>query len=396
MAYGDIGPIIDTEIWGGVGVYLPFITHATGDIYLITKGSPFEIYSHTIDDDGNIGPRIDFLTLGGGANSGSKFIRHIDGDVYAVAYAGAVNNVVETFTCDAAGNLGAAAIDTEILSLRPGNSSFYPFLLHATGDIYIVDYTDNADDGWTKSLRINNDGTIDPFLFAWEHEASRGHFPWLVHVGGNMYAVVSSSTVNNWGRLRTFTVSGVGAISGSQEWIFEGADDASNSNCVVEVTTGIFALFYQGAAGVGGRIKTVSLDPVTGFIVPLDTWNYDAGVSQPFATEVSRNAAGTGKIFCVGNANDSAYQVWTLEILNNGTIITAMIDTLTLVPADWATSVSLVRFNLVDAIYFGACYVDLTGGNTSVLKTFEVEGLLGPPVVQRAGLNPALAEALDI
>jgi len=390
MAYGDIGAIIDSETWAAGNRYFPFISHATGNIYLVSDGWGFTIRSIPIDDEGNIGAVINTQAIEGGATSSSKFIRHIDGDIYAVAFAGAVNAKVVTFTCSAAGVLGGV-IDTEDLSLTPANKSHFPFLLHATGNIFIVAYTDDQADGWIKTLTINNDGSIDPFLASWELEAAQGRFPWIVHVSGNTYAIIISSTGVNRGRLRTFTVDGLGAIGPITEWLFDGNVNAMNGGCIVPILGDTFAIFWQGLASVG-QMATCTLD-IAGNIngstpggPAIDTWNYDVGLIYiPFAAEVSGNAAGNGKIFCVGHGRDSSYQIWTLEIQNDGTILKTMIDTLILVAADWADSLSLVRVSGVDAVIFAAAYEELTGANSGEVDTFEVEGRR-TPIVQT---NPA-------
>lgn len=389
MAIGDIGAIIDSETWAAGDRYFPYITHATGDIYIITEGSGFRVRTVSIDSDGNIGPVIDAFTLDGGLTSSSKDVLHVDGDVYAVAYAGAANVVVQTFTCDASGNLGGAAIDTEILSGTPANKSFFPYMLRASGNIFIVAYTDNNDDGWLKTLRINNDGTIDPFLDSWEHEAAQGRFPWLINIQGNVFCIVTSSTAANWGHMRTFTVDVAGNITDipgpAGDYIFDPAANSWNGGMILRVSGNFFLIVYQDQ-DFDGDMMTIEIANDGTITTPFtDSWEFNpTQAAVPHAILASPNAAGTGQVFCIVFGANSVAQVITVEVLNNGTITTAIIDSLILVPADWADSVSIKRVNDELGIYV-ACYEDLTGANSGEADTFEIEGEVIPIVTT----NPA-------
>lgn len=370
MAIGDIGAIIDTEIWEGAFVGFPFISHLHDNLYIISRGNGAMLYSIFIDNDGGITPIVDSLNLdGGGVCGGPKYIRHIDGDVYAVARNGraAGNNVVETFTCDDNGIFGAV-IDTEVLSAAPGNIGFYAFLLHATGNIYIVAYTDSADDGWIAAVRINNDGSIDtPVLSSWEVEADRGRYPWLIYISGNMYAIITSSTASNRSKCRTFTVSDAGVITSlGKERLFDTGTDSGNGGIIRHVSGDVYAIFWQGA-DLDGWIYTLSID-AAGNITNIDNWEFvTTYCTKPHAYHVSENQAANGQIFVVGYSQNGATapQVFTVEILNNGTITKSMRSQLTLVAADYASDLSIVRPG--SGIY-AACYK-----GSGEVKSFDVE-----------------------
>ncbi len=389
MAFGDIGAIIDSRTWHGADVYFPFISHVREDIYIIAEGWSFVLRTIRIDEDGNISAVLDNVTVEAGGTTSAKEILHVDGDIYAVAYAGAAGNVVRTFTVDVDGNIGAV-IDSEILANIPPNLGYYPFLMHAHGDIYVVAYTDDDSDGWIKTLRINNDGSIDPFLDSWEVEPDRGRYPWLAYIGNQMCALAMSSTASNRGELHTFSVDAAGNIATFSAWSFElNADAYQGAGGLVLISSvdHTYAIVYQGAASVGEMVTcTITPDGRINGNLPLggpaiDTWTYDPGPVYPrYALNFSSNLAGDGRIFCIGQGYNSQRQVWTVEILNDGTIIKSLIDSLTLVSTDWALEVSLVRVSGPDEIIVAACYESLVGANSGELDTFPLEGRVTPLV----------------
>lgn len=377
MAIGDIGSVIDSEQWKVGDIRSPFISHARDNIYLISRASSFQAHSIQMGTDGSISSIIDTVILEVGGAGGCKEIVHIAGDIYAAAFNGIVNNNVVTFTCDAGGNLGGV-IDTEVLSVKPTSVGYLPFLLHATGNIFIVGYSDNADDGWVKTLRINNDGSIDPFLDSWEPEPVKGNFPWIVHISGNIYALIISSEASNRGKIWTFSVDAVGNIAGIDSLIFEGTTNGYNGGIILPILGDNYAIFYQGAL-LTGIVKTLAIDN-SGFISPvIDTWQFESTYcTDPHAVEVSSNQLGTGKIYCVGyGANGTTPQVFTIEIFNDGTINKSKLDTLTLFSGDFSSTLSIIE--LVLGIY-AVVYEDLTGANSGWAKSFDIEAITPPTV----------------
>lgn len=383
MAIGDIGSVIETLQWKTGECYLPFMTHATGDIYFITDGWSFVVRTISIDSAGNMGSVIDSLTLESGATSGSKDVLHISGDVYAVAFNGASQVVIKTFTCDSSGNLGAAAIDTINLAAKPANNSFHPHLIPShIENMYIVAYTDSADDGWVATVRINNDGSIDePVLSSWEVQTDMGRFPWLINISGNMFAIIISESASNRSQVKTFSVSDTGTINPTgQAYFFDVTTNSGNGGIILNVSGDIYAIFWQGA-DLDGWIYTLPIYSNGNIGTNIDTWEFVTSYcTKPHAMKVSENQAGNGQVFVVGYSQYGANegQVFTVEILNNGTITKSKIDTLTLVAADYALDLSMVR---VSHGIYATAYEDLTGGNSGQVKSFDVEEALAVPVV---------------
>lgn len=388
---GEIGSVIDTVQWRPIFCYLPFMTHATGDIYLIGNGSVFRVHSISIDSQGEISDAlIDNLQLGpGGADGSCKEIIRVSGDVYAVAFLNA-NVWVKTFTCDSDGNIGAAEIDSIDLATAPTNATFGPYMLHVTGNVFAIAYTDDADDGWLKTITINDDGSIDePALSSLEFEADRGRFLWLLSCGGTLYVWMSSSSASNRGIIRTLTIDASGNITSlAKEWLFETATNGYNGGVILPIGGNNYVIFYQGPSG-DGWMKTCTIAD-NGVITPVDSWEFETTLAaKPHAVQVSRNQAGNGKVYCVVYGQDSTYQVTTIEVLNDGTITKSRRDSLILVAAENLSSPSIVR--VAEGIY-AVAYEDLTGANTGEAKSFDIVEFAGGSV---GGINPVLQEVMS-
>jgi len=383
MAIGDIGSVIDTFQWLSGDPTWPWLSHTVGDIYLSTVGEYFTPRSFTIDGSGNIGDSIiDAVNLEPGGAGGSKDILHVSGDVYAVAFRGNTQNKIVTFTCDSSGNLGAAEIDHIDLGASNANKGFFPHLILSPHDnIYIVAYTDNLDDGWLATVRINNDGSIDePVLSSVEIEADSGKYPWIIHISGNMHAVVISSTGSNRSRIRTFTVSAAGIIGMVASALFDGNTNSGNGGCIRHVSGDVYAIFWTGA-DLDGWIYTLSITAAGAISANIDTWEFvTTYCTVPNARLVSENQAANGQVFVVGYSQNGATapQVFTVQILNNGTISKSFISELTLIPGDYAHDLSIVRTG--SGIY-AACFEDFTGSNTGKAKTFAIEQKASLPTV---------------
>ena len=383
MAIGDIGSVIGTFQWLAGDPTWPWLSHTVGDIYLSTVGEYFTPRSFTIDGSGNIGDKIiDAVNLEPGGAGGSKDILHVSGDVYAVAFRGNTQNKIVTFTCDSSGNLGAAEIDHIDLGACNVNKGFFPHLILSPHDnIYIVAYTDNLTDGWLATVRINNDGSIDePVLSSVEIEADSGKYPWIIHISGNMHAVVISSTASNRSRTRTFTVSDAGIIGMVASALFDGNTNSGNGGCIRHVSGDVYAIFWTGA-DLDGWIYTLSITAAGAISANIDTWEFvTTYCTAPNARLISENQAANGQVFVVVHSQNGldGPQVFTVEILNNGTISEAFISELTLIPGDYAHDLSIVRTG--SGIY-AACFEDFTGSNTGKAKTFAIEQKASLPTV---------------
>ena len=387
MAIGDIGSIIDTEKWFATDPYLSSLSHATGTIYLPICSRNPTVSSLSIDGAGNIASVINTLDLGSVGGVAMPAV-HIAGDVYAIAFLDATKVVVKTFTCDSSGNLAAAPpCDTIILDDKPSNAGFWAHLIPShQANIYIVAFTDDFDDGRLATIRINDDGSIDePVLDARVIEAGRGRYPWLINISSNLFAVIISSATANASRIRTFTVSDTGTITLKDTTLFDSATNSGNGGVILPVSGDIYVIFWQGFAGVA-EIITVSIDAAGDISdTNIDEWKYGAPAG-PRAMLVSENQAANGQVFVVGGEAASD-QVFTVEILNNGTITKSKKSELTLV----GYPVAPIGNGVVSPAFgiYAYCFRDYTGAILGgCLETFPVE-TKSPIVAPTVTTDPA-------
>lgn len=403
MAVGDISAIIDTLVYGAAGGYITRLHRVPGtNIYIVVDSVTAAaldttLFTFSCDGQGAIGAApIDSLVLAVAGFSSSGNLVHISGDVFALAYMTSVNVVVQTFTCDASGNLGAAAIDTIILGAIPANISFIPDLKHVAGNIYLVSYTHNAGVGATyrgsmSTIRINSDGTIDePVLstYIWSLtpinqfgirpnilKVSDSHF---LHIGGE-------STPAILGQLTQINVDGAGVITRiGGDFIFDVTQYEEGT--IHHVSGDVYVIFYRGGpANTHGMVRTIN----AGFVVtptsiagPTEFYAAAVAAGGVRGVEISSNQSGNGKIFGVIMGVDGAVadQLRTLEISNAGAIILPAIDTQQ-VNARWLATPDIVHG--VGNIYIlssmsGAAFNDET--------VYSVRIDAGPPTVQT---NPA-------
>mgnify|MGYP001599359734 CR=1 FL=1 len=343
MAGGDIGSIIDTLVYNAVSSYYTgLIKVPDADIYIVGDmvgaGADLTLYSFACDSLGNIGAApIDSLVLeDAGSPSGMRSIIHISGDVFACAFNASAQVVVKTFTCDTSGNLGAAAIDTINLGAISANISFMPDLKHVQSDIYVVSYTYNAGvggeyRGQISTIRINSDGTIDePVLSTLTYMAAFGIKPNLLKVTNNHFLHIAGETTPAiWGKLRQINITDAGILSQIASDL--GFDNVTYDGGTVHRVSGdVYVIFYKGGpSDTFGMMITVTANFVD-TPTPIDSWEYySAALDWPRGIEISKNQAGNGKIYAVMSGIDGAVanQLRTFNILNNGTITEAALDT---------------------------------------------------------------------
>lgn len=387
MAIGDISDIIKDLTFDAVDSGPSRIIHVSGDVYLIgyarRSGGSEGCYLRTvpIDAAGNIGAEKDFLYIDAGTYQGCGGLVHVYGDVYAVTFITDTHNVVKTFTVDSAGNIGAAEIDNIDLSLKPSTASFLPHIVHVTGNVFAVAYTDNADDAFVATIRINNNGSIDePVLASREFEPVKGRNVFLLHCGDSLFALITSSTASNRGSIHTMTIDGTGAISWKKEHIFEPTTDGYSGGVILPIAGNNYVIFYQGA-GSDGWMDTLSISADGLTITNIDSWEYDPTYGHsPVAIEISGNEAGDGKVYLVLNGASGATrpQLQTIEVLNDGTITESTIDTQEL-DAGYAFTGGLVHIGSVyAAVYYSAA------PTKGAVKTFTVIRFLVPTVTTDA------------
>lgn len=133
-------------------------------------------------------------------------------------------------------------------------------MVNVTENIYAIAYEGYAGDGFVKTIYVHNNGTINGTIDFLEFDTSDTDFPNIIHIKGNIYAIVHAGKVND-GYLVTFSINSTGEISNTiiEEWGFEGgALIGQKISRINNDTNNVFAIHYRNTVPEF-HIKTVEI-----------------------------------------------------------------------------------------------------------------------------------------
>ena len=247
-------------------------------------------------------------------------IAHVAGSVYAIAYTGPDSDGwLKTVNISAGGTIIQAAISQYEFDASDG---LYPNVIQVGAGAYAVAYTGTGGDGWLKTVRIWDNGTIEQSTMSqYEFDTSDGLYPELIHVSGTVYAIAYTGPgADGW--LKTVDISGAGIITASTIDSLE--FDTSNGEYpdMIHVDGDAYAIAYDGPSD-DGWLKTVSISSA-GVIsgTTTDSFEFDGNDGNfPAITHVS------GDIYAIAYAGygDDGWMM-TVEIGADGNIVNNVID----------------------------------------------------------------------
>jgi len=217
-AAGNItDPFIDKESsWFG-NVNNPEVAHVSGDIYAIaSRDNAFDgnVMTLGISDagvvDSSVTDQLEFDTLQGSFPS----IVQALGDIFCIAYTSTDSDgTLITVAIDAAGNIGAAPIDSLVFDAARGTECS---ILHLGDGIVAIAYSGFNADGFVVTVQTAVGGAIDPApIDSLEFDIYNCVRPNLVHVTHDVYAVAYRGNVQD-GYLATFGIATPPAGRGRQ------------------------------------------------------------------------------------------------------------------------------------------------------------------------------------
>lgn len=320
MAIGDIiGDIssLDFDLYGGV---LPKIIHIAGIVYAIAyQGYGNDGYLRTvrISDDGATLQLINFLEFDN-INGRHPWIIHIAGTVYAIAYRGpAQNGTLKTFNIS---DDGTSITLIQTLVFDAGASIVEPVIVHISGTTYAIFYGGPGNDGWIRTITIQDTGVITGLISFLEFDTVYGMEPDPIHISGDVWAVAyTADSLFGPGRIKTFTITGAGAISVITSYDYE--TNQTSPPDIFLVSGDVYAIAY-GGPGFDGWLKTtiINADGSFGGSI-IDFLEFDTAQGMnPWVTYI---ASGIWCITYDGPANHGWLR--TIKIEYNG-IITGEID----------------------------------------------------------------------
>lgn len=259
MADGDIGAAVDTLEYELTDIVKPDMVHVAGDVFAIAfedASGDGVVVTVDIDAAGQIGAAV-IDTLKFDAVDGHEVkIIHVLGDIFAIAYRGVgADGFLVTVEISTAGAMGAAVEDTLEFDT---DACYEPDPIMISNSIIAVVYRDVANQGKIITASIAADGQIGAATIddknAW---AANCNNPTIVNVSGDIFAISYSDNVYD-GHVCTMDIDAAGAISAAVVDTLE-FDVAQGTDPRICKTVGnIFAIAYRGP-GDDGWLCTVTI-----------------------------------------------------------------------------------------------------------------------------------------
>ncbi len=381
MATGDIIRNIaslDFDLYGGT---LPKIIHVSGTVYAIAYqgyGNDGFLKTFTVSDDGetlSVFASLEFDS----ANGRTPSIIHIAGTVYAVAYAGpASNGTLKTFTISNDGST-ISLIDTSVFD--SGATIIEPIIVHISGTTYAIFYAGPDNDGWLKTVTIQDNGTITGVIAFLEFDATYGLYSDPIHISGDVWAVAyTGDAAFGPGRIKTFTITGAGAISEITSYDYDA--NQTSAPDIFHISGNVYGIAF-GGPGYDGWLKTTVINDdgtFGGSVIDFLEFDISSG-KNPWVTFIASN------VWCIAyDGPDGDGWLRTFKIENDGTI-TGEVSFYEYDPdAGRLQSMIHVSVNTYAIAYLGP-------GNDGWLKTVEITTTVIAATV--GGINPALLEIMS-
>lgn len=259
MANGDIGAAVDTFEFELTNIERPDIVHVSGDVFAIAfedASGDGVVVTVDIDAAGEIGAAV-IDTLKFDAVDGHEIkIIHVLGDIFAIAYRGVDSDgFLVTVEISTAGAMGAAVEDTLEFDTV---GCWEPDPIMITDSIIAIVYRDSANQGKIITAAIDAAGQIGAATIddknAW---AANCNNPSIVHVSGDIFAIAYMDNVYD-GHVCTMDIDTAGAIGASVVDTLEFDTSQGADPRICKVLGNIFAIAYRGP-GDDGYLCTVDI-----------------------------------------------------------------------------------------------------------------------------------------
>ena len=252
--------VIDSLEFDAVTCDYPDIVHVTGDKYAIaySGGTGYGVLKTvTISDNGMLGDTvIDELIFRAGAVGGCRIVQVGTGTIFAIAYNYDEDVWVCTAKINADGTIDNAVIDELAVET---NTSSWPALVAVTKNTYGIAYRGPLNDGWLKTITINDNGMIDDTVIdSLEFDDADCQEPEIISIGDNVFAIVYIAGAYT-GMTRTVRINDNGMIDDTVIDSLEFESVQCFCPDPVHCAGDIYAIAYRGP-DIDGWLKSIGIE----------------------------------------------------------------------------------------------------------------------------------------
>lgn len=245
----------------------PDILHITSDVFAVVyrgDNNVGRLATVTISADGATVALTESSLVFDAEKGYTPRLVHVSGTTYAIVYrANNDQGVVKTVTIAADGTVGKI-FDKLVFE---GVKCYNPAILHVSGEVFAIAYTDTDADGQIVTVAIDREGAIDDTVIdSLEYDANDGKEAALVHVTDDVYAIVYRG-VDQDGYIAMVSVADDGSIVDEVIEVIEHDTSRGYTPMVVPVAGDVFAIVHQGFDS-DGYVRTVRLAPDRGIVKP--------------------------------------------------------------------------------------------------------------------------------
>ena len=302
---------------------VPSIIPISGDVYAIAyAGDGDDGFLKTVQIATNgqitddVTDTLEFDTLKGLTPD----IIPIDGDVYAIAYAGdGDDGFLKTVQIATDGQIADNA--TNILEFDPEKGKT-PDIIHISGDIYAIAYAGDGDDGFLKTVKIKSTGSITNLIDTLEFDTLKGLVPSIIPISGDIYAIAYAGDGDD-GFLKTVQIAANGQIADTVIDTLEFDPEKGKTPDIIHISGDIYAIAYAGQDD-DGFLKTVQI-ATNGLITDtvIDTLEFDT--LKGLAPDIIPISGDVYAIAYAGDGDDGFLK--TVAITDDGNILDTVTNT---------------------------------------------------------------------
>lgn len=219
------------------------------------------------------------------------------------------------------GDIGSSILD----SLEYDTANGYdPAIIHISGNIYAIVYKGSGNDGFVKTVEIATDGTItNSVIDTLEYNTAKGAHPDILHISGNVYAIAHQGAGSD-GFIKTVEIASNGQITNSVIDTLEFDNVLCSFPDLTHVSGNYYAVVYQGV-DADGFVKTVEIatdGTISNSVIDSLEYNTAKG-NRPQILGVG------GEYFAIAHQGSGADGfIKTVNIDSSGNIAGSVVDTL--------------------------------------------------------------------